>query len=51
LKCQMGLKNQNNHPSVDYEYRYGFFFAKGYSSRHAVAASVNDGVFLKSIIF
>ena len=46
----MGLKNQNNRPSVDYKYRYGLFFAEGYSSRHAVAASVKDGVFFKSII-
>ena len=45
----MCLKNQNNRPSADYKYWYGLFFAEGYgySSRHAVAASVKDGVFLK----
>ena len=34
----MGLKNQNNCPFVDY--KYGLFFAEGYSWQHAVAARV-----------
>jgi len=42
LKCRIGLKNQNNRPSVDY--KFVPLFAEDHSSRHAEAAHVKGRV-------